>query len=140
MLVSGNTPVLLIILLGISSSCLWRLSTPTTVMSSSNANVYLSTLRVSKAGYPLQVLVFPYTLIFSILVFVVHIRSHEESHRTNHCASSRYAKLTQNPDLHKLMHNFKVLQHMKIQRKPLYLQSVKNGRFERAETVKIISP
>lgn len=38
-----------------------------------NANIYLSALSVSKAGHPFQVFVFPYTLIFSILVFVVHI-------------------------------------------------------------------
>ncbi len=85
-----------------------------------DTNVNFSTLRVSEAGYPLQVLVFPYTLIFSILVLVVHIRSQEESHRTNRYAFSRYAKLPQNPDFHKLMRNFEMLQHMKIQRKSLY--------------------
>ena len=64
-----------------------------------NANVNLSTLSVSEAGYPLQVLVFPYTLIFSILVLVVHIRSQEESHRTNRYASSRYANVDKNPEI-----------------------------------------
>lgn len=46
-----------------------------------DTNVNFSTLRVSEAGYPFQVLVFPYTLIFSILILVVHNRRQEESHR-----------------------------------------------------------
>ena len=38
-----------------------------------NANVDLSTLRVSEAGYPLQVFVFPYTLMLNVLIFLIHI-------------------------------------------------------------------
>lgn len=68
-----------------------------------DADVNLSTLCVSEAGYPLQVLVFPYTFIFSILVLVVHIRSQENLHKTNRYASSCYAKLSQNTDIHKLI-------------------------------------
>ena len=51
-----------------------------------NANVNLSTLRISEAGYPLQVLVFPYTFMLNVLILWVHV-----------------AKIPQNPDTHKLI-------------------------------------
>lgn len=38
-----------------------------------NADVYLSAMSVSKAAYSFEVLVFPYPLIFSIMVLVGHI-------------------------------------------------------------------
>lgn len=54
-----------------------------------NANIYLSPLGVSEAGYPLQVFVFPYTFMLNVLILLIHI-----------------AKLPQNTDIHKLINNF----------------------------------
>lgn len=54
-----------------------------------NTNIYLSTLSVSEAGYPLKIFVFPYAFILNVLIFLIHI-----------------ANLPQNPDIYKLMYDF----------------------------------